>query len=580
MTCAAIVVVSVLSVVNGLSSSVDAGNAAATTTTRPKSTTQTVPAPIIALGQFPVQGPCAFIDTYGAPRGGGRTHEGVDIIAKKGQYIYAVQDGVLTKKYVDSRTSLSGNGWRLTAADGTYFFYGHMSAFGDGLDVGSAVVSGQIIGFVGATGNAGTSHLHFEIHPGGGPSINPTASVKVIDGCKITTAPAAALVPATTTGGSGSAPSNVTTTTATTPPTTSTAPPTQPAAPVPAGLAQDSASRWQFIEPVAVLTASSSTALSPRVTKKVNVVGVAGISKTTSAVIVRISASSAQPASIVVHPCDTAAPIATTLFVEPGPMAVGYATVGLVAGQLCVTSTARALARITVVGQLSTSGVGVAPIPTKRAIDTRTTSSLTPNKLVTLTPEMLGAPQGTQAVSATFTVLDPKSGGTLLITPCGASEVKTPFNAARSTSFNIVVRTNEAGLCVQSTVAINLLVDVDAAWGPAAPALLPITPVRRLDSRDVGGPLGATPTQVMIGTLPGGAGVVATVQANVTLIGGTKSSSVFVWPCSQTRPEASIGVVQARKRATFAILTAVSDGAFCISSNTPVNAVVDIVAVG
>ncbi|HRE02462.1 MAG TPA: hypothetical protein PLV68_14250, partial [Ilumatobacteraceae bacterium] len=91
-----------------------------TTTTTPPTTT--TPAPVIPLAIFPLQGKCSFTDTFAAARSGGRTHEGVDLIAKMGQFIYAAADGTLTKKYIDAPGSLSGNGWRLTKADGTYFF--------------------------------------------------------------------------------------------------------------------------------------------------------------------------------------------------------------------------------------------------------------------------------------------------------------------------------------------------------------------------------------------------------------------------------------------------------------------------
>ena len=143
--------------------------------------------PAVAIDVFPVQGVCSFSDTYGAPRGGGRVHEGVDVIAKAGQWVYAVKAGTLTKQYRDAPGSLSGNGWRLTSAGGTYFFYAHLSAFAPGLAVGSVVAAGQIIGQVGMTGNAPIPHLHFEVHPGGGASIDPTSVVKAVDGCKITT---------------------------------------------------------------------------------------------------------------------------------------------------------------------------------------------------------------------------------------------------------------------------------------------------------------------------------------------------------------------------------------------------------
>ena len=152
----------------------------------------------VSISVFPAQGPCSYTDTYGAPRSGGRAHEGVDIIAKAGQWVYAVSDGTLTKKYLDSPGSLSGNGWRLTIAGGTYFFYAHLSAFAPGLSVGSSVKAGQIIGQVGMTGDAPIPHLHFEVHPGGGASVNPTPVVKAVDACKSTTAPAPTTTPTTT----------------------------------------------------------------------------------------------------------------------------------------------------------------------------------------------------------------------------------------------------------------------------------------------------------------------------------------------------------------------------------------------
>jgi murein DD-endopeptidase MepM/ murein hydrolase activator NlpD len=174
--------------------------AVVTTTTLAAPPALTAAPGAVALDVFPAQGPCSFTDTYGAPRSGGRVHEGVDIIDKAGQWIYAVKDGILTKKYLDSPGSLGGNGWRLTIADGTYFFYAHMSAFAPGLSVGSAVKAGQIIGQVGMTGDAPIPHLHFEVHPGGGASINPTPVVKAVDGCKTSAVPPQPgdIIPATT----------------------------------------------------------------------------------------------------------------------------------------------------------------------------------------------------------------------------------------------------------------------------------------------------------------------------------------------------------------------------------------------
>lgn len=172
---------------NGLtvSGKIDAATAKALgLTAGPKPTT---PDPAtLKLDVFPVQGPCGFGDSYGYPRSGGRTHEGIDVIASTGNLLYAVADGKITKVYADYPGSLAGNGIRLTMADGTYFFYAHMDELAEGIELGVPVKAGQVVGTVGNTGNSGTPHLHFEAHPKGGASVNPYQALKAIDACDVT----------------------------------------------------------------------------------------------------------------------------------------------------------------------------------------------------------------------------------------------------------------------------------------------------------------------------------------------------------------------------------------------------------
>ncbi len=137
----------------------------------------------VHISRFPVAPPCWFGDSWLAPRGGGRQHLGVDIIASAGRTIYAVNDGTITTKYRDQRGSLAGNAIKLTRADGTYFFYAHLSRFARGINVGTRVSAGQVIGFVGTTGNSAGPHLHFEVHPRGGSAVNPYPIVKEVDRC-------------------------------------------------------------------------------------------------------------------------------------------------------------------------------------------------------------------------------------------------------------------------------------------------------------------------------------------------------------------------------------------------------------
>ena len=119
----------------------------------------------------PVQGPTAYSDTWGAPRPGGRRHEGVDMISPKGTPLVAVADGD-ARFWTNSEGAL---GVSLSADNGSRYYYGHLTAY-----EGSAgrVSAGQVIGYVGATGATTVNHLHFEVHPGGGAPVNPTPYVR------------------------------------------------------------------------------------------------------------------------------------------------------------------------------------------------------------------------------------------------------------------------------------------------------------------------------------------------------------------------------------------------------------------
>jgi murein DD-endopeptidase MepM/ murein hydrolase activator NlpD len=140
----------------------------------------TVHPPLTAGGYvFPVYGPVSWTDTFGAPRADVSYHHGDDIFAPLGAPLLAVADGAL---FSVGWNDIGGLRLWLRDGAGNEFYYAHLSALSTTAVNGAVVHAGDVIGFVGNTGDArGTPyHLHFEIHPvsrlylGYDGAVNPT----------------------------------------------------------------------------------------------------------------------------------------------------------------------------------------------------------------------------------------------------------------------------------------------------------------------------------------------------------------------------------------------------------------------
>ena len=133
------------------------------------------------LKVFPVAGEYSYSDDYGAARHQG-AHEGVDIMADRDTPLVAVDD-VTVKRLTRAETGLGGIWVWLVRADGTEYYYAHMASIAPGIDVGTKLTAGQVVGGVGNTGDAryGATHLHFEVHPAGGASTDPYPHLVAVD---------------------------------------------------------------------------------------------------------------------------------------------------------------------------------------------------------------------------------------------------------------------------------------------------------------------------------------------------------------------------------------------------------------
>ena len=110
-------------------------------------------------------------DTWHAPRGSERLHEGQDIFAAKGTPIYSATSGYVYKVGEDN---LGGHTVSVIGAGARIYYYAHLDSYAPNLSVGYRVTTRTLLGYVGTTGNAsGTPpHLHFGVYAVDG-AINP-----------------------------------------------------------------------------------------------------------------------------------------------------------------------------------------------------------------------------------------------------------------------------------------------------------------------------------------------------------------------------------------------------------------------
>ncbi len=134
---------------------------------------------------FPIGGPHSLplIDSFGFPRMTGTPdehwHEGIDLFAPRGTPLVAAERGLVARI---GSGRLGGLKLWLVGESGTEWYYAHLDSFAPGLADGQIVEAGDLLGYVGNTGNAvGTPpHLHLQMHPDGGRPVNPYPLLKTV----------------------------------------------------------------------------------------------------------------------------------------------------------------------------------------------------------------------------------------------------------------------------------------------------------------------------------------------------------------------------------------------------------------
>lgn len=129
------------------------------------------PIPVVTDFVCPVRGPMTFTDSWGAPRSGGRSHAGTDIMNPHGTANVAVVSG----SFETHHSGAGGLTIYLHGDDGHTYYYAHLSQI---VGPDRRVAQGEVVALTGSTGNASTPHTHFEFHPNGGRAVNPYPLVR------------------------------------------------------------------------------------------------------------------------------------------------------------------------------------------------------------------------------------------------------------------------------------------------------------------------------------------------------------------------------------------------------------------
>jgi murein DD-endopeptidase MepM/ murein hydrolase activator NlpD len=114
---------------------------------------------------LPVQGitPENLQNTFDDARGGGRVHEALDILAPRNTPVLAVEDGRVAKLFTSKQGGLTI--YQFDPSESYAYYYAHLERYADGVKEGIVLRRGQVVGYVGTSGNAApdTPHLHFAI---------------------------------------------------------------------------------------------------------------------------------------------------------------------------------------------------------------------------------------------------------------------------------------------------------------------------------------------------------------------------------------------------------------------------------
>ncbi len=536
-------------------------------------------APAVHLASFPVDGPCSYVDSWMADRGVSSTgaklyHEGVDIIAASGVPIRAVVDGTVTRISTSTR---GGNQLYLEQADGSYYFHAHISRYADGLVQGQKVTAGQIIGYVGQTGDAQYSiaHLHFEVHPAWNAKkpINPFPVIGELPGCGRGGTGALASLPDSVT-------ENYSGTTANAAGTGGVI-----AAATPADTPSKSSNGFDglgAVQPKRLADSRQSlslTTFTPGTVNYLTIAGHGGVPANATAVMVNMTVTNPAGAGwLRAWPCGQTIPDTSTLNYTDGQTVANGALMQLGAGgKLCFQATTGLDLIVDVMGWQGNGGsLGFGATGQQRLFDSRSGAPVDAASVVRV--KIPGS--SPKAATLNITAVSPAAAGHLTVWPCDALHPVTSslnFSDGDVIANAVTVGVSASGeVCMDASTSSHLIVDLSGVWSEKAGARpTSVTPSRLLDSRG-SKPAAGFVQKVQVTGRAAVPTAATAAQVNITVTDPNGSGFVTAWPCGQPQPNVSnVNYANGETVANSATVP-LGGGQLCVAASSPADLIIDV----
>lgn len=336
--------------------------------------------------------------------------------------------------------------------------------------------------------------------------------------------------------------------------------------------------------PVRLLDSRAAARLAKASETPVQITGAVGVPASATAAVVNVTVTgSGEGGFVTVSPCGAAYGTSNLNFAK-GQTIANLAVVGLgTGGAICVTPSVDAHVIVDLNGYVGPGGQLYTPVTPTRVTDTRVNGpSMAAGVPVTVAlAGRAGLPAtGVRAAAVNVTIAGPAAEGYATAYPCGsAPPLASNVNFAKgqtAAANGVVVGLDSAGaMCVVSSVAGDLIVDVTGWFGASGTEVRPSAPTRLWDTRESDARQGAN-KPLRVPSAPGALGTVV----NITVTGSDKPGYLTVWPCDSAMPETSALNFAKGQTIANAVLAAVNaSGLICIAPSVDTHIIVDRTAV-